>query len=29
MDGDHCPMLGHPRELADRLDAYRLEIAKA
>lgn len=28
MDGDHCPMLGHPRELAGRLDAYRLEITR-
>ncbi|WP_327236306.1 alpha/beta hydrolase [Streptomyces sp. NBC_01317] len=25
MPGDHCPMLGHPRELADRLEAYRTE----
>jgi hypothetical protein len=23
MRGDHCPMLGHPKELADRLEAYR------
>jgi len=23
MPGDHCPMLGHPAELADRLEAYR------
>jgi pimeloyl-ACP methyl ester carboxylesterase len=23
MPGDHCPMLGHPTELADRLEAYR------
>ncbi|MFE4415281.1 alpha/beta fold hydrolase [Streptomyces sp. NPDC093064] len=23
MPGDHCPMLGHPKELADRLEAYR------
>ncbi|MET9483238.1 alpha/beta hydrolase [Streptomyces sp. NPDC006638] len=23
MAGDHCPMLGRPRELADRLEAYR------
>ncbi|MDH6139227.1 MULTISPECIES: alpha/beta fold hydrolase [Kitasatospora] len=22
MPGDHCPMLGHPVELADRLEAY-------
>jgi hypothetical protein len=28
MDGDHCPMLGHPSELADRLATYRLEITK-
>jgi pimeloyl-ACP methyl ester carboxylesterase len=26
LDGDHCPMLGHPRELAERLEAYRLEV---
>ncbi|WP_214368730.1 alpha/beta fold hydrolase [Pseudonocardia sp. H11422] len=25
MPGDHNPMLGHPEELADRLDAYRIE----
>ena len=23
MRGDHCPMLGHPKELAERLEAYR------
>lgn len=23
MPGDHCPMLGHPKELAERLEAYR------
>ncbi|QIQ04494.1 alpha/beta fold hydrolase [Streptomyces liangshanensis] len=27
MPGDHCPMLGHPRELADRLEAYRTELS--
>ncbi|MGW3498236.1 alpha/beta fold hydrolase [Streptomyces sp. NPDC001020] len=26
MPGDHCPMLGHPKELADRLEAYRAEL---
>jgi pimeloyl-ACP methyl ester carboxylesterase len=28
MDGDHCPMLGHPTELAERLEAYRLDVIK-
>lgn len=28
MDGDHCPMLGHPSELAERLEAYRLDVAQ-
>lgn len=28
MDGDHFPMLGHPVELAERLEAYRLEVVK-
>ncbi len=27
--GDHCPMLGHPKELADRLEAYRAETIRA
>lgn len=27
MPGDHCPMLGHTEELADRLEAYRAELA--
>lgn len=27
--GDHCPMLGHPKEVADRLEAYRTEIVRA
>jgi pimeloyl-ACP methyl ester carboxylesterase len=27
MPGDHCPMLGHPKELADRLEAYRRPVA--
>ncbi|MFE4518329.1 alpha/beta fold hydrolase [Kitasatospora sp. NPDC056783] len=26
MPGDHCPMLGHPKELAERLEAYRAEV---
>jgi pimeloyl-ACP methyl ester carboxylesterase len=26
MPGDHCPMLGHPAELADRLEAYRAGV---
>ncbi|WP_046494165.1 alpha/beta hydrolase [Streptomyces odonnellii] len=26
MPGDHCPMLGHPTELADRLEAYRTGV---
>ncbi|MFC4911880.1 alpha/beta hydrolase [Actinomadura gamaensis] len=26
MPGDHMPMLGHPKELADRLEAYRAEL---
>ncbi|MBV2156617.1 alpha/beta fold hydrolase [Kitasatospora sp. SUK 42] len=26
MPGDHCPMLGHPAELADRLEAYRAAL---
>jgi pimeloyl-ACP methyl ester carboxylesterase len=26
MPGDHCPMLGHPQELADRLEAYRSQL---
>ncbi|MFF3751476.1 alpha/beta fold hydrolase [Streptomyces sp. NPDC002018] len=26
MPGDHCPMLGHPKELADRLEAYRADL---
>ena len=26
LPGGHFPMLGHPRELADRLEAYRLEV---
>ncbi|MGA5816501.1 alpha/beta hydrolase [Kitasatospora sp. NPDC094028] len=29
MPGDHCPMLGHPGELADRLEAYRTEAKGA
>ena len=29
MDGDHCPMLGHPQELAERLEAYRAEVVKS
>ena len=29
MPGDHCPMLGHPQELAERLEAYRAEIVKS
>ncbi|RFU37046.1 alpha/beta hydrolase [Actinomadura logoneensis] len=28
MPGDHMPMLGHPKELADRLEAYRAELAE-
>ena len=28
MDGDHCSMLGHPTELAERLEAYRLDVVK-
>jgi pimeloyl-ACP methyl ester carboxylesterase len=27
IDGDHCPMLGHPKEVAHRLEAYRAEMA--
>jgi pimeloyl-ACP methyl ester carboxylesterase len=27
MDGGHLPALSRPRELADRLEAYRTEIA--
>ncbi|MET8508385.1 alpha/beta fold hydrolase [Streptomyces sp. NPDC004787] len=26
MPGDHCPMLGHLKELADRLEPYRAEL---
>ncbi|MEU7765176.1 alpha/beta fold hydrolase [Nocardia sp. NPDC049190] len=26
MPGDHSPMLGHPKELADRLEAYRAAL---
>lgn len=26
MPGDHCPMLEHPADLADRLEAYRAEL---
>ncbi len=26
MPGDHCPMLGHPKELAERLEAYLAEV---
>lgn len=26
MPGDHCPMLGHPKELAELLEAYRTEL---
>jgi pimeloyl-ACP methyl ester carboxylesterase len=26
IDGGHCPMLGRPQELADRLGAYRAEL---
>ncbi|MFJ9442868.1 alpha/beta fold hydrolase [Kitasatospora sp. NPDC101235] len=26
MPGDHCPMLGHPKELAERLEAYRAAL---
>ncbi|MFF8772648.1 alpha/beta fold hydrolase [Kitasatospora sp. NPDC015120] len=26
MPGDHLPMLGHPEELAERLEAYRAEL---
>lgn len=26
MPGDHMPMLGHPAELADRLEAYRVSV---
>ncbi|MCX5388737.1 hypothetical protein [Streptomyces sp. NBC_00094] len=26
MPGDHCPTLGHPKELADRLEAYRMGL---
>jgi pimeloyl-ACP methyl ester carboxylesterase len=29
MDGDHCPMLGHPQELAERLETYRAEVVKS
>ena len=28
MDGGHCPMLGHPTELAERLENYRLDVVK-
>lgn len=28
MDGDHFPMLGHPTELAERLETYRLEVVE-
>jgi NADPH:quinone reductase-like Zn-dependent oxidoreductase len=26
MPGDHCPMLGHTKEVADRLEEYRAEV---
>ncbi|MFF2659035.1 alpha/beta fold hydrolase [Kitasatospora sp. NPDC058032] len=26
MPGDHCPMLGHPEEVAERLEAYRTAL---
>lgn len=26
MPGDHCPMLGHPDELAERLESYRTAL---
>ncbi|MFH9348975.1 hypothetical protein [Kitasatospora sp. NPDC017646] len=26
MPGDHMPMLGHPKELAERLEAYRTAL---
>ncbi|MHA6761384.1 hypothetical protein [Streptacidiphilus sp. PAMC 29251] len=26
MRGDQCPMLGHPKELADQLEAYRTAL---
>jgi pimeloyl-ACP methyl ester carboxylesterase len=26
IDGGHCPALSRPRELAERLDAYRIEL---
>jgi pimeloyl-ACP methyl ester carboxylesterase len=26
--GDHCPMLGHPDEVAERLEAYRVETVR-
>jgi hypothetical protein len=26
MDGGHCPFLSRPRELAERLEAYRLSV---
>lgn len=29
MPGDHCPMLGHPRELANRLESYRAQARAA
>ncbi|GEO96869.1 alpha/beta fold hydrolase [Kocuria turfanensis] len=29
MPGDHCPMLGHPAELADRLVSYRRALGPA
>jgi pimeloyl-ACP methyl ester carboxylesterase len=29
MPGDHMPMLGHPKELADRLESYRTELTGA
>jgi hypothetical protein len=25
MDGGHCPFLSRPKELADRLEAYRTQ----
>ncbi|MEV5573114.1 alpha/beta hydrolase [Spirillospora sp. NPDC052269] len=28
MPGDHMPMLSHPAELADRLEAYRVEVTE-
>jgi hypothetical protein len=27
IDGGHCPALGRPRELAERLETYRVELA--